>query len=124
MPEISAHFVPQAAVVAAWLALAPREARHVPPAGRGRVGVLLLEVSLAALALQFAHYLPVLSWSEWTRTPCPAAYSGFTSLFDLFFETRLDFSPLERANVSRKANSVLVQYSRLGRHGLFGPLIA
>jgi len=43
--------------VAALLALARREVRHVPPAGRRRVGVLLLEVSLAALVLQFAHLL-------------------------------------------------------------------
>ena len=49
--SFSAHIVPQAAVVAALLALARREVRHVPPGGRGRVGVLLLEVSLAALAL-------------------------------------------------------------------------
>jgi diguanylate cyclase (GGDEF)-like protein len=92
--SFSARFVPQAAVVAVLLGLALREVRNVPPAGRGRIGVLLLQVSLAALVLQFAHYVPVLSWSEWTRTPLPAAYSGFTSLFDLFFETLLGFGTL------------------------------
>jgi len=92
--SFSARFVPQAAIMAVLLALALREVRHVPPAGRGRVGVLLLQVSLAALVLQFAHYVPVLSWSEWTRTPLPAAYAGFTSLFDLFFETLLGFGTL------------------------------
>ena len=80
--------------MAVLLALVLREARHVPPAGRGRVGVPLLQASLAALVLLFAHYVPVLSWSEWTRTPLPAAYSGFTSLFDLFFETLLGFGTL------------------------------
>ena len=92
--SFSARFVPQAAIMAVLLALALREVSHVPPAGRGRVGVLLLQVSLAALVLQFAHYVPVLSWSEWTRTPLPAAYAGFTSLFDLFFETLLGFGTL------------------------------
>jgi diguanylate cyclase (GGDEF)-like protein len=92
--SFSARFVLQAAIMAVLLALALREARHVPPAGRGRVGVPLLQVSLAALVLLFAHYVPVLSWSEWTRTPLPAAYSGFTSLFDLFFETLLGFGTL------------------------------
>jgi diguanylate cyclase (GGDEF)-like protein len=92
--SFSTRFVLQAAVMALLLALALREVRHVPPAGRGRVGVPLLQVSLAALVLLFAHYVPVLSWSEWTRTPLPAAYSGFTSLFDLFFETLLGFGTL------------------------------
>ena len=92
--SFSARFVIQAAIMAVLLALVLREARHVPPAGRGRVGVPLLQVSLAALVLLFAHYVPVLSWSEWTRTPLPAAYSGFTSLFDLFFETLLGFGTL------------------------------
>ncbi|HYN03512.1 MAG TPA: GGDEF domain-containing protein [Vicinamibacteria bacterium] len=92
--SFSARFVLQAAVMAVLLALALREVRHVPPAGRGRVGVPLLQISLAALVLLFAHYVPVLSWSEWTRTPLPAAYSGFTSLFDLFFETLLGFGTL------------------------------
>jgi hypothetical protein len=80
--------------MAVLLALALLEVRHVPPAGRGRIGVLLLQVSLAALVLQFAHYVPVLSWSEWTRTPLPAAYADYTSLFDLFFETLLGFGTL------------------------------
>jgi diguanylate cyclase len=88
------RFVPQAAIMAVLLALALREVRHVPPAGRGRIGVLLLQVSLAALVLQFAHYVPVLLWSEWTRTPLPAAYADYTSLFDLFFETLLGFGTL------------------------------
>ena len=92
--SFSVRFVAQAAIMAVLLAFALREVRHVPPAGRGRVGVLLLQVSLAALVLQFAHYVPVLSWSEWTRTPLPAAYSGFTSLFDLLFETLLGFGTL------------------------------
>ena len=92
--SFSARFVIQAAIMAVLLALVLREARHVPPAGRGRVGVPLLQASLAALVLLFAHYVPVLSWSEWTRTPLPAAYSGFTSLFDLFFETLLGFGTL------------------------------
>ena len=92
--SFSIRFVPQAAIMAVLLALALREVRHVPPAGRGRIGVLLLQVSLAALVLQFAHYVPVLLWSEWTRTPLPAAYADYTSLFDLFFETLLGFGTL------------------------------
>ena len=92
--SFSIRFVPQAAVMAVLLALALREVRNVPPAGRGRIGILLLQVSLAALVLQFAHYVPVLSWSEWTRTPLPAAYADHTSLFDLFFETLLGFGTL------------------------------
>lgn len=92
--SFSARFVLQAAVMAVLFALALREVRHVPPSGRGRVGVPLLQVSLAALVLLFAHYVPVLSWSEWAQTPLPAAYSGFTSLFDLLFETLLGFGTL------------------------------
>ena len=92
--SFSIRFVPQAAVMAVLLAIALREIRNVPPAGRGRIGILLLQVSLAALVLQFAHYVPVLSWSEWTRTPLPAAYSYYTSLLDLFFETLLGFGTL------------------------------
>jgi len=92
--SFSIRFVPQAAVMAVLLALALREVRNVPPAGRGRIGILLLQVSLAALVLQFAHYVPVLSWSEWTRTPLPEAYSYYASLLDLFFETLLGFGTL------------------------------
>ena len=36
----------------------------------------------------------MLLWSEWTRTPLPAAYADYTSLFDLFFETLLGFGTL------------------------------
>lgn len=92
--SFSIRFVPQAAIMAVLLALALREVRHVPSAGRGRVGTLLLQVSLAALVVQFAHYVPVLSWSGWTGTPLPAAYSDYTSLFDLLLETLLGFGTL------------------------------
>jgi diguanylate cyclase (GGDEF)-like protein len=91
---LSIRFASQAAVMAVLLALALREVRSVPPAGRGRIGMPVLQVSLAALVLHFAHYVPVLWWSEWTRTPLPGAYTDHTSLFDLFFETLLGFGTL------------------------------
>jgi diguanylate cyclase (GGDEF)-like protein len=92
--EFTVRFVPQAAIMATVLALAYREVRHVPPAGQGRIGTPLLKVSLALLALQFAHYVPVLSWSAWTGNPLPLAYSQYTSVFDFILETLLGFGSL------------------------------
>ena len=93
-PEFTVRFVPQAAIMAVLLALAYREVRHLPPAGQGRIGTPLLKVSLALLALQFAHYVPVLSWSAWTGNALPLAYSRYTSVFDLLLETLLGFGTL------------------------------
>ncbi len=93
-PEFTVRFVPQAAVMAVLFGLALREVRHVPPAGRGRIGVPLLQLSLALLVLQFAHYVPVLSLSAWTGTPLPGAYADYTSVFDLLLETLLGFGTL------------------------------
>jgi diguanylate cyclase (GGDEF)-like protein len=93
-PDFTVRFVPQAAIMAVVLALAYREVRHLPPAGPGRIGTPLLKVSLGLLALQFAHYVPVLSWSVWTGNALPLAYSRYTSLFDLLLETLLGFGTL------------------------------
>ncbi len=93
-PEFTVRFVPQAAIMAVLIALAYREVRHLAPAGQGRIGTPLLKVSLALLALHFAHYVPVLSWSAWTGNALPLAYSRYTSVFDLLLETLLGFGTL------------------------------
>lgn len=93
-PDFTARFIPQAAIMAALFALAYREVRHVPQAGRGRIGTPLLQLSLGLLALQFAHYVPVLSWSVWTGNALPVAYSQYTSVFDLLLEVLLGFGSL------------------------------
>lgn len=93
-PEFTVRSVPQAAIMAVLLALAYREVRRLPPSGPGRIGTPLLKVSLALLALQFAHYAPVLSWSVWTGNALPLAYSRYTSVFDLLLETLLGFGTL------------------------------
>jgi diguanylate cyclase (GGDEF)-like protein len=93
-PDFTARFIPQAAILSILFALSLREVRHVPLAGRGRIGPPLLQLSLGLLALQFAHYVPVLSWSVWTGNALPLAYSQFTSIFDLLLETLLGFGTL------------------------------
>jgi diguanylate cyclase (GGDEF)-like protein len=93
-PDFTARYVPQAAILAVLFGLAFHEVRHVPAAGRGRIGTPLLQLSLGLLALQFAHYVPVLSWSVWTGNALPLAYSQYTSVFDLILETLLGFGTL------------------------------
>jgi diguanylate cyclase (GGDEF)-like protein len=80
--------------MAVLFAFALHAVRHVPPGGRGRIGTPLLQLSLLALVVFFAHYVPVLSWSQWTGTSLPLAYSHYTSLFDLLLETLLGFGTL------------------------------
>jgi len=92
--DFTVRFIPQAAIMAVLFGLSFREMRHVPLAGRGRIGTPLLQLSLALLALQFAHYVPVLAWSSWGGGTLPAAYSHYTSLFDLLLETLLGFGTL------------------------------
>lgn len=92
--EFTVRFIPQAAIMAVLFAFALRAVRHVPPGGRGRIGTPLLQLSLLALVLLFAHYVLVLSWSQWTGASLPRAYSRYTSLFDLLLETLLGFGTL------------------------------
>ncbi len=66
----------------------------MPPAGRSRIGLPLLQLSLGLLVFQFAHYVPVLSWSALSRAPLPTAYADYTSVFDLLLETLLGFGTL------------------------------
>jgi diguanylate cyclase (GGDEF)-like protein len=92
--EFGVRFIPQAAIMAALFALALRALRHVPPAGRGRIGTPLLQLSLLALVVFFAHYMPVLAWSQWTGADLPPAYAHHASLVDLVLETLLGFGTL------------------------------
>jgi len=93
-PNFTVRFIPQAAAMALLFALALRELRRAPSAGEGRIGKPILEASLLSLSLSFLHYVPVLSWSLWSGHELPAAYSSYTSLFDLLFETLLGFGTL------------------------------
>jgi diguanylate cyclase len=92
--EFTARFVLQAAIMAVLFALSLRAVWHVPAAGKGRIGTPLLQVSLLGLVLLFAHFVPVLSWAHWSGGGLPLAYSNYTSLFDLLFETLLGFGTL------------------------------
>jgi diguanylate cyclase len=93
-PDFTVRFIPQAAAMALLFGLAFREVWHVPPAGRSRIGVPLLQLSLALLVVQFAHYVPVLSWSSWRGASLPGSYADYTSVFDLLLETLLGFGTL------------------------------
>jgi diguanylate cyclase (GGDEF)-like protein len=92
--EREVRFVPHAAIMATLFALALRAVRHIPPAGRGRIGTRLLQLSLLALVVFFGHYVPVLAWSRWTGSDLPRAYAHHASLFDLVLETLLGFGTL------------------------------
>jgi diguanylate cyclase (GGDEF)-like protein len=92
--EFTVRFIPQAAIMSAFFVLALREVRRTPSAGRGRVGGPLLQSSLFALAILFAHYVPVLLWPAWSGRELPGPYAAYTSLFDLLFETLLGFGTI------------------------------
>jgi diguanylate cyclase (GGDEF)-like protein len=66
----------------------------VPGAGPGRIGLPILRLALLLLVVQFAHYVPLLSWAVWSGRALPEAYSNYTSLFDLLLETLLGFGTL------------------------------
>jgi diguanylate cyclase (GGDEF)-like protein len=92
--EFAVRFVPHAAIMAVLFGLGLLAVRHVPPAGRRRIGLPLLQVSLLALVALFTHYAAVLSWSRWAGAGLPIRYLHYTSLFDLLFETLLGFGTL------------------------------
>jgi diguanylate cyclase (GGDEF)-like protein len=92
--SFAVRFVPHAAIMAVLFAVALRAVRHVPATGRSRIGAPLLQVSLLSLVALFAHYGPVLSWSQWTGAALPRAYLHYASLFDLLLETLLGFGTL------------------------------
>jgi len=111
--KFTLRFVPQAAIMSAFFAVALREVRRTPPPKRGRIGTPLLELSLLVLAILFAHYVPVLSWSSWPGHELPSSYAAYTSLFDLLFETLLGFGTviavMEREHLELEAaNRALV----------------
>ncbi len=92
--DFAVRFVPHAAIMAALFALALHAVRQVPAPGRTRIGTPLLQASLLCLVALFAHYVPVLSWLQWTGTALPRAYLHYASLFNLLLETLLGFGTL------------------------------
>jgi diguanylate cyclase (GGDEF)-like protein len=92
--DFAVRFVPHAAAMAALFALALHAVRHVPPAGRGRIGTPLLQLSLLALVVLFANYVLVPAWARSAGAGLPPAYAHYASLFDLLLETLLGFGTL------------------------------
>jgi diguanylate cyclase (GGDEF)-like protein len=110
------RFIPQAAILTLLFAVARGQARRLPAAGQGRIGVPLLKLSLLALVVQFFHYVPLLSWVAWTGYRLPPAYSAYTSLFDLLLETLLGFGTLivamEREHAELETANLRLQKTR------------
>jgi diguanylate cyclase (GGDEF)-like protein len=92
--DLAVRLVPHSAIMAGLFALALHAAREVPPAGRGRIGTPLLQVSLLALAALSVHYVAALGWSQWTGVGLPRPYARYASLVDLLLETLLGFGTL------------------------------
>jgi diguanylate cyclase (GGDEF)-like protein len=88
-PDFRVRFIPQAGMMAVLFGFALWELRRTPPELSRRLGIRLLQVSLLALALSFVSYVALLGWAAWTGRELAAAYSSYTSLFDLLFETLL-----------------------------------
>jgi signal transduction histidine kinase/CheY-like chemotaxis protein len=64
--------------------------RRAPRAGTGH-GKKVMSVALAALALDFFHYVPVYLYPQVTSLKLDLAYLRYTSLYDLILQTTLGY---------------------------------
>jgi diguanylate cyclase len=90
--SFSQRFVLQAAIMGLLFAVAfwqLERGRRARP--RSLPGVRIMAVALLLLSLDFLHYVPVLTIAERWHVALPAAYAGYTSLYDLILEVLLAF---------------------------------
>jgi diguanylate cyclase len=92
--NFSIAFVPHAALMAALFVLAFRAlepARHRHLSGPG---LSVMNIALALLAMDFLHYVPVISYAELFHGALPGSYLRYTSVYDLILEILLGFGTL------------------------------
>lgn len=90
-PNFSLRFLPQAGIMALafagalWCVVLLRRREGATPGRR------IVTVALAVLILEFLQYIPVLAGASVASTAPPPAWSAFTPILDLLFETILAF---------------------------------
>lgn len=90
----SLRFSPQSLVLALTFALAFRELYRLRGTPADGLGLRLTLIGLALLTLDFAHYLPLLTWAHAAGVELPLAYTAYTSIYDLLLEALLMFGTL------------------------------
>jgi diguanylate cyclase (GGDEF)-like protein len=90
-PDFSGRFVAQAGILAGFFTVAFWRLQQGRRPDREGTGLRITSVALLVLAVDFLHYVPVLSYALTNQVQLLSAYSSYTSLFDLLLETLLGF---------------------------------
>ena len=88
-PSFSLRFLPQAGLMALAFAVALWSVIRIRRREGATPGRRIVTVALGVLIVEFLHYIPVLAHASATRMPPPAAWSAYTPILDLLFETVL-----------------------------------
>jgi diguanylate cyclase len=92
--NFSVSFVPHAAILAMLFVLAFRALEPVRRKRLSSPGLSAMNIALALLAMDFLHYVPVISYSEFFHGALPGSYLQYTSIYDLILEILLGFGTL------------------------------
>jgi diguanylate cyclase (GGDEF)-like protein len=84
-------FVLHAAILAAFFATAFFALRPARRRGKPGPGLRVMSAALGLLALDFAHYVPVMSYIEFFDDSIKLPYLQYTSIYDLILEILLGF---------------------------------
>ena len=92
--NFSASFVPHAAILAMLFVLALRALQPARQQHFSGPGLSVMNIALALLAMDFLHYVPVISYAEFFHGALPGSYLQYTSVYDLILEILLGFGTL------------------------------
>src|SRR5262249_9106873 len=92
--EFNLAFIPHSAIMSALFACALGVLWPLRKSDRSGPGFRVMLVALVMLALDFAHYVAVFSFLQFSRVVLPLGYLRYTSVYDLILETLLGFGTL------------------------------
>jgi diguanylate cyclase (GGDEF)-like protein len=90
-PDFSGRFIVQAGILAGFFTVAFWRLQQGRRPDRDGPGLRITSVALLVLALDFLHYVPVLSFALSHQVRLLSVYSSYTSLLDLLLEMLLGF---------------------------------
>jgi diguanylate cyclase len=126
--NFSVSFVPHAAIMAVLFVLAFRALEPVRRKRLASPGLSVTNIALVLLAMDFLHYVPVISYAEFFHGALPGGYLPYTSIYDLILEILLGFGTLmlvmenTRAEVEAANRELRAAHARMERLARVDPL--
>jgi diguanylate cyclase len=126
--NFSVSFVPHSAIMTMLFVLAFRALEPVRRKRLASPGLSVMNIALVLLAMDFLHYVPVISYAEFFHGTLPGNYLQYTSIYDLILEILLGFGTLmlvmenTRAEVEAANRDLRAAHTQLERLARVDPL--